>query len=118
MVGYGEICSAGGSLYYDPRPFVVGHFTPLIPHVPDNGFPSDHALLISAIAMIGMVWNRKLGSALWVLAVLVAAARVYVGVHHTIDVAGSCIISITAISAVSKVYYRRKRLAISPLETT
>ena len=29
-----------GYLYFDPRPFVVGNFTPLIPHIVDNGFPS------------------------------------------------------------------------------
>ncbi|MDD5318787.1 MAG: phosphatase PAP2 family protein, partial [Candidatus Pacebacteria bacterium] len=29
-------------VYFDPRPFVVGNFTPLVPHIPDNGFPSDH----------------------------------------------------------------------------
>jgi undecaprenyl-diphosphatase len=31
--------------YFDSRPFVIGHFQPLIPHVADNGFPSDHMLL-------------------------------------------------------------------------
>ncbi len=76
-------------LYFDPRPFVVGHFTPLVPHAPDNGFPSDHTLLVSTVAMIGTFWNRRLGIALWLLAALVAYARVYVGVHHTIDVLAS-----------------------------
>ncbi len=100
---------AGGLLYYDPRPFVVGHFKPLVPHAPDNGFPSDHALLVSAIAMIGTLWNKKLGVVLWILAVFVSVARVYVGVHHTIDVVGSMIISIIVISAVSGAFWRRKR---------
>ncbi|MDE1941477.1 MAG: phosphatase PAP2 family protein [Patescibacteria group bacterium] len=95
-----------GLLYYDPRPFVVGHFTPLIPHAPDNGFPSDHALLVSAIAMIGTIWNKKLGLRLWVLAMLVAIARVYVGVHHTIDVAGSFVISIVTISVMAVIFKR------------
>ncbi|MDE1975615.1 MAG: phosphatase PAP2 family protein [Patescibacteria group bacterium] len=90
----------GGLLYYDPRPFIIGHFTPLIPHAPDNGFPSDHALLASAIAMIGTIWNRRLGFALWILAVLIAIGRVYVGVHHVIDVCGSFIISILAVLLV------------------
>lgn len=30
--------------YFGPRPFVVGHFSPLIPHAPNNGFPSDHTV--------------------------------------------------------------------------
>ena len=87
-------------LYYDPRPFVLGNFTPLIPHAPDNGFPSDHALLVSAIAIIGSYLNRKLGAALWVFGLLVAIARVYVGVHHPIDVTASICISILATSIV------------------
>ena len=66
----------GGVVYYEPRPFVVEHFRPLVPHAPDHGFPSDRALLVSAIAMIGTIWNRKLGVALWILAVLGAVGRV------------------------------------------
>src|SRR5713226_3806557 len=42
----------GGALYNDPRPFVVAHFIPLIPHKPNNGFPSDHVLWSAATAAI------------------------------------------------------------------
>ena len=90
----------GNHVYFDPRPFVVGHFIPLIPHAPDNGFPSDHVLLVSAIASIGMFWNRRLGVVLWILAIIVAIARVWVGVHHPIDVLGSITISLLTVSAV------------------
>lgn len=89
-----------GQAYYDARPFVVGRFVPLIPHAPDNGFPSDHALLVSAIAIIGTYLDRKLGIALWILGLIVASARVYVGVHHPIDVLGSIAISVIATSLV------------------
>lgn len=37
----------GSWLYYNPRPFVVGHFTPYFPHPNNNGFPSDHTLFTS-----------------------------------------------------------------------
>lgn len=94
----------GNHLYFDPRPFVVGHFTPLVPHTPDNGFPSDHTLLVSAVAMIGTLWNRCLGIVLWVLALIVAVARVYVGLHHVIDVIGSIIISSAAVLSTYAVY--------------
>ena len=94
------IAQFAGHLYYDPRPFVVGHFMPLIPHAPDNGFPSDHALLVSAAAMIGSYLNRKLGVVLWVLALIVAVARVYIGLHHPIDVIASIAISVMATSLV------------------
>lgn len=81
-------------LYFDPRPFLVGHFTPLIPHEPDNGFPSDHTLLGAAAASIVYPYSRRLSIVLWVLTVLVGISRVYTGVHHPIDILGSIAIAI------------------------
>jgi undecaprenyl-diphosphatase len=82
----------GAALYADPRPFAVGHFHPLIPHVADNGFPSDHALL-AAFLVVCVIRARS-----WlavppvvVLAVLVVWARVGAGIHHPIDVIGSAV---------------------------
>lgn len=80
-------------LYNNPRPFVVEHFVPLIPHDADNGFPSDHVLLVSAIAAIWTVYRRRIGVVLWAAAVAIGIARVYVGVHHPIDVIGSAVIA-------------------------
>ncbi|MDE2078938.1 MAG: phosphatase PAP2 family protein [Patescibacteria group bacterium] len=86
-------------LYYDPRPFVVDHFTPLIQHIADNGFPSDDTLLVAALAAVGMYWNKWLGTILWALTILVAVARVYVGVHHPIDVLSSIAFALIAVPA-------------------
>lgn len=93
-----------GHIYYDPRPFVVGNFTPLIPHAADNGFPSDHALLVSAIAAIIMYFHRRVSAVLWVLAIIVSLARVYVGVHHLADIIGSFVISLVVTFVVYRVY--------------
>ena len=90
----------GNHIYVDPRPFVVGHFTPLVPHAPDNGFPSDHTLLVAALAAIACYWNDTLGGILVALALIVAVARVYVGLHHPIDVIGSVAIAAIVTSAV------------------
>jgi undecaprenyl-diphosphatase len=78
--------------YFDPWPFVVGHFTPLLPHAADNGFPSDHTLLGAAIAFAIFHFNKKMGLLLLCFAVLVGAARVLAGVHHVVDIAGSILI--------------------------
>ena len=81
-------------LYFDPRPFVVGHFTPLISHAPDNGFPSDHMLLVSAIASILFVYNKKLGAVAWIVAFIIGASRVLAGIHHWTDILGSAVIAV------------------------
>jgi undecaprenyl-diphosphatase len=79
----------GGALYHDPRPFTTSHVPPLIPHAPDNGFPSDHALLAAAlvalVAMVDLRWALPMA----ILAVLIDWARVGAGLHHGIDVVGS-----------------------------
>lgn len=80
--------------YYDPRPFVVGHFTPLVPHDPDNGFPSDHTLLLSAVASLLYPFNKRGSYLLWLFTIVVGVSRVYVGIHHPIDVIGSMIIAL------------------------
>ena len=90
------ISRVSSSLYSDPRPFVVGHFMPLIAHAADNGFPSDHVLLTGAIAMIIWFYNRKLSGILWLLALLIGWARVYAGIHHWTDIIGSIVIVIAA----------------------
>ena len=78
--------------YYDPRPFVAGNFVPLISHVPDNGFPSDHTLFSAALAAIAIYFNRKVGTLLFAIAAIIGAARVLAGVHHAVDVVGSLVI--------------------------
>ena len=84
-----------GMAYFDPRPFDIGHFTPLIPHDPDNGFPSDHTLLSSATASIVFFYNRKMSALLWILTALVGASRVYTGLHHPLDIITSILIAAT-----------------------
>lgn len=88
-----------GNFYYDPRPFVVGQFIPLLPHAPDNGFPSDHTLLSSAVAAVIFFFHRKLGFLLFVVAFVVGASRVFAGIHHFVDIFGSIIIA-TAVTYV------------------
>lgn len=82
------------SLYYNPRPFVLGDFQPLIPHKANNGFPSHHMLLVSAMAAIIFLFDRRTSLLLWVLALFIGFSRVYAGVHHLIDIVASLLIAI------------------------
>ena len=81
----------GSKLYHDPRPFVIGHFTPYFPHGNDNGFPSDHTLITSVVAFLAMKYSKVGGWILLVLAVMIGLARVIAGVHHLADIIGSII---------------------------
>lgn len=93
-----------GLLYYDPRPFVIGHFVPLIAHAADNGFPSDHVLLTGAVAMVIWFYNKKWSAVLWVLALLIGWARVYSGIHHVTDIVGSIVIVLLSSFAWEKLF--------------
>lgn len=90
-----------GFFWYNPRPFVVGNFTPLVAHAADNGFPSDHMLMAATIASIVFVYNRKLGLVLWALAIFVGAGRVLSGVHHFVDVLASALIAIAVVAVLN-----------------
>ncbi len=97
-----------GFFYYDPRPFVVGHFVPLVPHDSTNGFPSDHALLSFSLASLLFLFNRKWGSMLFVSGFLVGVSRVYVGIHSPIDIFGSFLISTVSIGLIYSLIFRKR----------
>src|SRR5215831_14413653 len=79
-----------------PRPFVELGFTPLIAHLADSSFPSDHTL--TGVALIGpllLTLPRVAWSLVsWVL--IVGAARVAAGLHHPSDILGSAVLALDA----------------------
>jgi len=91
-----------GRIYYNPRPFVSGNFAPLIAHQANNGFPSHHTLLVSALSAIIFLFNRRLGFVLWVFTLFIGFSRVYVGVHHMVDILGSILISLGVVNLIYK----------------
>lgn len=83
------VASIAGKLYYDPRPFMRDGVVPLLRHASDNGFPSDHTLLASLLGFTLFKYARAAGAALLLVALAIGWARVFAGVHHTIDIIGS-----------------------------
>jgi undecaprenyl-diphosphatase len=83
-----------GYLISSPRPFVTEHIKPLIAHVADNGFPSDHTLLTMTIATVIFIYHKKVGIVLFILALLVGTARVVGQIHHPLDIIGASAIAI------------------------
>src|SRR4051794_4819377 len=46
----GILDKIAGKIFYDPRPFVTHHLTPLVTHAADNGFPSEHTIFTATLA--------------------------------------------------------------------
>lgn len=81
-------------LYYDPRPFVREHVKPLFPHAPDNGFPSDHALLTGTLTAIAYFYNRKYANLMLIPTLIIGVARVLAKVHSPLDIGGGWVFGI------------------------
>lgn len=93
-----------GHFFFRPRPFVSlpkGTFTQLIPHSVDTSFPSDHSS-----GSFGFAAGSWRNSTFWVrrsftiLAIIVAFARVYTGVHWPTDVLAGIVIGIISAKLV------------------
>jgi undecaprenyl-diphosphatase len=71
----------------EKRPFVaIPTALTLIHHASDAGFPSDHATASGAVAAALVFVSWRLGIVAWLLALIIAFSRVYVGVHYPQDV--------------------------------
>lgn len=85
-----------GLLYYHPRPFAMGVGHTFLAHAPDSSFPSDHATLIWSVGLSLLPERnlRSLAAALFILGWAVAWARIYVGVHFPLDMAGALAVAL------------------------
>ncbi|GBF04846.1 membrane-associated phospholipid phosphatase [Deinococcus aerius] len=82
----------------DPRPYLVGHYTPLTQVAHDNGFPSDHTL-VAALFTGFILWIDRRFVTLFALGTLaIGLGRLAVGAHHTLDVLGSLLIAGASLS--------------------
>lgn len=73
--------------YWRPRPFAVLEFAALISKSPlDKSFPSDHAVVAWALAMMLFLYDKKSGYWGAGAAALIGLGRVLAGVHYVGDV--------------------------------
>lgn len=87
-----------GLVVFEPRPFAVGLGPALLAHAPDSGFPSDHLTVMWAVAaslLFAAPWRRA-GLLLALLGLPMAWARVYLGVHWPLDMAGAALVGLMA----------------------
>lgn len=93
-LGVGDIVH---HLVSEARPFVSDPSTrQLIPHAPDSGLPSDHALAGFALGGAVIWWRRLTGIITLAVGALIGFARVYVGVHWPLDIVVGAVIGLLA----------------------
>ncbi|QNA87451.1 phosphatase PAP2 family protein [Massilia sp. Dwa41.01b] len=87
-----------GLMWFHPRPFMVGVGQTFLHHAPDSSFPSDHATGMFSVALALVLSSvgeaRRFGYVLLGLAVVVAWARVFLGVHWPLDMAMALVVSL------------------------
>jgi undecaprenyl-diphosphatase len=89
--------------YFKPRPFVKHRVGILIPSKMDSTFPSKHTLLVFAISTSIFLYDRVLGSIMWVLSVLTGFSRIWVGHHYPSDIIGSAFIATMTSTILDKI---------------
>src|SRR4051794_9007127 len=81
-----------GIIHYEPRPFLIGLGTTLIDHRPNSSFPSNHATVCFSVALVFALYRHwRFAVADLLLGLLVAWARIYVGIHYPLDMIGGAI---------------------------
>ena len=81
-----------GMVWYRPRPFLTHHVHLLVAKTFDTSFPSVHATSMFAIAVSVLLYSRKWGIGLLILAVAISLDRVFVGLHYPGDVMAGALI--------------------------
>jgi undecaprenyl-diphosphatase len=100
-LGVGQLLSR---LVDRPRPFTAHpHLVRLFtPHAADPGFPSDHATGAFAIAFAVWFHDRRWGTVLIALAVVLSVGRVAIGVHYPSDVIAGAALGAAAALVVAR----------------
>ena len=88
---YVAVVTAIRLVIHRPRPFIFHHVLQLVPEN-SYSFPSRHATLFFALALLMYSYNKKAGIFFFIGAVLIGISRVIVGVHYPGDiVGGACV---------------------------
>ncbi|MDD2487365.1 MAG: phosphatase PAP2 family protein [Candidatus Gracilibacteria bacterium] len=70
-----------------PRPETVSAIRPLVDHLPDNSFPSGHAIFAGASIFASYFFSKRcVFSVLVIFSFLMLISRIMVGIHYPTDI--------------------------------
>ncbi|MBF8266589.1 MAG: transport permease [Dehalococcoidia bacterium] len=114
-IGVGTVSAAVMTMnlfYFRLRPFAT-HDVEMLFYVPtDSSFPANPVAVTFAMATGVWMANRKMGTAMYIIASIYGFSRVYAGVFYPLDVVGGALIGVVATCLVHLVLKR-----IEPLPT-
>lgn len=89
------VSAALGALWPHPRPFMVPLGHALAAHAANASFPSNHLTGIWSVAFSLLLHRkaRRAGAWLALLGLPVAWARIYLGIHFPLDMAGAALVA-------------------------
>lgn len=96
-------------LYFEPRPFVTYPITPLVKHIADAAFPSEHTTIMAIVAFSFAFYRSRKALLLVLLAVWVGLSRIYIGVHYPLDILGGFIMGFIATGIIWQIKNWLKR---------
>ena len=104
--------------WFHPRPFMMHVGYTYLVHAPDSSFPSDHVTLLWAIGLVFITcpYTRLSGAVVLLFAMLAAWARVYLGVHFPLDMAGAILVATLSVVATRSLQWLPDRYLLPPLE--
>ena len=99
-----------------PRPFVIDAASRVVGYQPPTySFPSGHsASSFAGATVLAFALPRRRARWLWLLAALVAASRIYIGVHYPLDVVVGALLGVAVgvlVSGGRAWYYRGSSVA-------
>lgn len=95
--------------FFEPRPYITFNLTPLITHIPDASFPSEHTTLMAILFWAYAFYYSKLTWIFLTLMLWVGFARIFVGVHYPLDILGGMFYGFLAITVAwqIKIYLKK-----------
>ncbi len=106
-----------GVIWYHPRPFEAGLGQKFMEHATDSSFPSDHATLLFSVALplMAQTVSRTWGIVVFGLALSVAWARVYLGIHFPFDMIGALAVAVISTAVIRTVSSKLHSSIYAPL---
>lgn len=99
--------------YFFPRtrPFVLlENVNRLVPQDPkEASLPSGHTATFFAIALAVYLYDKRAGSVLFILALLLSVNRIFVGVHYPLDIVAGIIVAAVSVWIVRKFMVKKNK---------